>query len=29
MSDLMYFLGISAAAIGLTTHQRWQLGGGR
>ena len=29
ISDLMYFLGISAAAIGLTTHKLWQLGGGR
>ena len=29
VSDLVYYLGISAAAIGLTVHRLWQLGGGR
>lgn len=29
LSDLMYYLGCSATAIGLTTHKLWRLGGGR
>lgn len=28
-SDLVYYLGCSTAAIGLTTHKLWRLGGGR
>ena len=29
LTDLLYFGGLSAAALALTTHRLWQLGGGR